>query len=66
MPYNATTTPLPQRATGPQSFIIAIKRFSDCNETGVSATAVATNAPVKDLYVVIVVGNVDKVAPPGN
>jgi hypothetical protein len=48
-----------------QSLIIAIKHQSTCNEAGLFATAVATNALVKNLYVVISGNNANKVAPCG-
>jgi hypothetical protein len=38
------------------------KRHSACDESGLSATAIATNALVKDLYVLIMVSNAEKVA----
>jgi hypothetical protein len=46
-----------------QSLIIEIKHHSACNETGLSATAIATNASVKDFCVVIAGSNVDMVEP---
>ncbi len=42
------------------------KCLSNCDETGVSATAIATNASVKDLCVIIEASNINKVAPRGN
>jgi hypothetical protein len=43
-----------------------MKRHSACNEAGLPATAIATNAPVKDFLCCIAVSNVKKVAPRGN
>jgi hypothetical protein len=40
-----------------------MKRHSTCNEAGLSATAIATNAPVKDLCVIIAGSKFDMVAP---
>jgi hypothetical protein len=50
----------------PQTLIIAIKRQSTCNETGLSATSIATNELVKDFCVVITESNVGMVAPRNN
>jgi hypothetical protein len=49
-----------------QSFIIRKKCHSTWDEAGLSATAIATNALVKDFYVIIAGSNVNKVAPHGN
>jgi hypothetical protein len=49
-----------------QSHIIAIKCHSNCNEACVFATAIATNALVKDFCVVIEGSNVNMVVPPNN
>ena len=43
-----------------------MKRHSTCNEVGLSATAIAINASVKDFLCHSVASNVDKVAPRGN
>ncbi len=43
-----------------------MNRHSTCNEAGLSATAIAINALVKDFLCCIVASNVDKVAPRGN
>jgi hypothetical protein len=45
---------------------IAMKHHSTCDEVGLSATAITTNALVKDFLCHIAVSNVDKVAPHGN
>ncbi len=47
-------------------FNIAMKRHSTCDETGLTATTIATNGLVKDICVVIVRSNIDKVVPHGN
>jgi hypothetical protein len=48
-----------------QSLTIAIKHHSTCDEAGMSETAIATNALVKDFCVTLQC-KVDKVAPGGN
>jgi hypothetical protein len=49
-----------------QFLTITMKHHSACNEAGLSATAIATNALVKDFLCHITASKVNKVAPRGN